>query len=338
MTQDRRDFIKSSAAITFLTVSKASAQGAQPRKIGIVHSTELSDEFKGCLLAGLKSQGWEEQPTNNKPINVPSPKNAAGQYGGTHGHTPLRNLVRGHVAGGGVHLIVAAGGGVSQASASDEIPNDAVPFVYLSGRSPAPPSSPTNGKYCGVILDTSAQYANAVNGWSGVTPAGVWLVQNFNSEMAAAEYNDWPSIVGSGNSNRFRFFEPRPNPVDNDENLFNQEADRLLASIAAGQILTGVVVSPDPFFRLKASQFKTAMARLKVPICYPFKDFSPSPPDILLPSGARLSSTTYTDSGTAYYRLGLRAAAVLDNASAASPIPTSSLKSEKWDGSMWAVV
>ena len=60
--QNRRDFIKTSTAISFFFVSKALAAPAPPRKIGLVHSTALNAEFEACFLAGLKSGGWESKP------------------------------------------------------------------------------------------------------------------------------------------------------------------------------------------------------------------------------------------------------------------------------------
>jgi hypothetical protein len=50
MTQNRRDLIKSSTAMTFLTVSNASTQAAN-RTVGIVHTTEISDQDMACFQA-----------------------------------------------------------------------------------------------------------------------------------------------------------------------------------------------------------------------------------------------------------------------------------------------
>src|SRR5262245_62959125 len=104
MTQNRRDFINSSIAVTLLTISKASAEGGQPRRIGIV-STGFNDEFEACFLQALKNNGWEKRPTTLKPIVVHGPINAP--YGGSTGHSELRKAVRTHVRGNGVHLVVA---------------------------------------------------------------------------------------------------------------------------------------------------------------------------------------------------------------------------------------
>jgi hypothetical protein len=56
MNQNRRDVMKSSIALTVLTVSKASAQTAAPRKIGLVTSTRLkrNDDPMDCFLKGLR--------------------------------------------------------------------------------------------------------------------------------------------------------------------------------------------------------------------------------------------------------------------------------------------
>jgi hypothetical protein len=72
-------------------------------------------------------------------------------------------------------------------------------------------------------------------------------------------------------------------------NAFRQEVSKLRSRTPKG-----VVVSPDPFFRLTApafaSEMKTGLGN--IPICYPFKDFPLSGTDFLLPRGAMLSSGT----------------------------------------------
>jgi|SRR5262245_43210437 hypothetical protein len=335
MTQNRRDFINSSIAVTLLTISKASAQGGQPRRIGIV-STGFNDEFEACFLQALKDDGWEKQPTSLRPIHVHGPINAA--YGGSTGHSALRNAVRAHVMTNGVHLIVAAGGNVTQASAWEELSNIKRPFVYLSGRlpqTPAPPPPP--GKYCGVVLNTSAQYSDAVKkfGRLGIDPSAVWLVQNRNSEAAFldGEYNDW--VLNIKNNNRFLFFDP---PLQaNNAAQYPSEVSKLRSSSPAPK---GIVVSPDSYFRLTADAFTNAMnsGSPRIPICYPFKDFNPSLPDFPLPNVATLSSANSSDQNNAYYQLGDRAADVLNNSTVANTIPSMQLDSKIWDGSAWAIV
>jgi hypothetical protein len=336
MTQNRRVFINSSIAMTLLTMSKASAQGGQPRRIGIV-STGFNDEFEACFLQALKDDGWERQPTSLRPIVVPNPINAP--YGGSSGHSGLRNAVRAHVTTNGAHLIVAAGGNITQASAWEELINIKRPFVYLSGRLPETPTPPPPpGKYCGVILNTSPQYADAVKKFVGlgIDPGAVWLVQNRNSEEAFldSEYKDW--VLKIGNTNRFLFFNPPPQ--ENKAAQYPSEVNKLRSSSPAPQ---GIVVSPDSYFRITAGAFTNAMNSIspRIPICYPFKDFvNPSSPDFLLPNGATLSSANSSDRNNAYYQLGGRAADVLNNSTVANPLPQTQLDSKIWDGSAWATI
>jgi hypothetical protein len=334
MTQNRRNFIKSSAAVTFLTVSKASAQ-AVTRTIGIFHSTQLDDEALNCFKAGLGLP--------NIFANIRNFGEAKGRYGGSHGHDELRGYLHGHP----VDLIVAAGGVASQMSASEELASVPIPFVYLSGRAPTQPSSTDNGKYCGVILNTSGQYSNALTNPNppsfanlGIAASDVWLIQNYNSDMTPGELADW-----GYNKYSFRFFEssspidnPNPNNPPAVQTAFANEWARF-ARLYSGMKPKGVIVSSDPYFRLTAHLFKAAMKNAlgnSIPISYPFKDFNPSSPDFLLPNGAILSSTTTTDPNTAYYKLGKQAAAALDGLSPGNPIPTNSIPSLKWDGSNWA--
>src|SRR5437660_350576 len=102
MRQNRRDFIKSSTAVTLLTVSSASAAPAT-RNVAIFHTTRVSDQELRCFQAGLGS-------SNNWHASLAKAGEAFGQYGGSHGHDVLRGFIRGKH----VHLIVAAGGVSSQ--------------------------------------------------------------------------------------------------------------------------------------------------------------------------------------------------------------------------------
>ena len=54
MSQNRREFIKSSTAVTLLTVSSASAAPAT-RNVAILHSTRVSDQDLRCFQARLGS-------------------------------------------------------------------------------------------------------------------------------------------------------------------------------------------------------------------------------------------------------------------------------------------
>jgi hypothetical protein len=337
MSHNRRDLIKSAIAVTLLGVSKASAQPARkPRRIGIVHSTELDDDSEACFLEGLRSQGWDKQ------IKLRDYE-AKGEYGGTHARDRLKKYIRLH---GKVDVIVVAGGVASRTAALEELATVQIPFVYLSGTAATPASSTANGKYCGVILDTFARYKGAIDELArqGADASKVFLVQNFNSLMTADEQTLWRTLIGATNRD-FRFFDPATTstpttPVDN-----NASAAALAGEVAKLKAMDpkGVVVSPDPFFRLNAGDFRDAMANLNtpsiVPVCYPFKDFMPfsSPRDILLPNGAQLSTSSSDGAEirkTAYYQLGLRAADVLDN-TVQTAIPTATMYSTKWDGSTW---
>jgi hypothetical protein len=339
MTKNRRDFIKTSAALTILTVSKAAAQGplaVLPRHIGIVHSTEFNTEFSNCFYQGLGAAGWAISPTGSqKPIDLPlptggaNPAQAEGQYGGSYGHGALEKLVRAHHRKG-VHLIVVAGGMASQLAAWGELMNVNVPFVYLAGRLAQTPAA-TDGKYCGVVLNNSARHQAALSKFNvspiSIDTSDVWLVQNANSDMSAAEWNDWQQNI---NGNRFLFFEGRS---DNDETQFANEAKKLNAHSPKG-----IVVSSDPFFRLKATEFVSGMRTgvgNSVTICYPFADFqlSTSSNDFVLPGGAALSSSdTSVIPNTAYYMLGKQAGTVLTNSNPGQPVPTAPISSVQWDG------
>jgi hypothetical protein len=331
MTQNRRDFIKSSTAVTLLTVSNASAEPAAQavnRKIGVFHTTKISDQEWGCFKAGLGSS-W--QPTKEGE--------AGGQYGGTHKHAVLASYIHKE----NVDVIVAAGGVTSRLAASEELAAIQVPFVYMAGMAPDPPdtaSSTTNGKYCGVILNVSRQYDTALtnNFFSmGIDKTDVLLIQNYNADMTPSELALWGYNYPS-----FRFFEAsvpidNPNPNNNTavQNGFNQEWARFQRLY---QKPKGVIVNPDPYFRLTAQAFKNALqiALPNIPVCYPFSDYGPfTLPEFLLPGAPILSSSSTTDTNNAYYVLGARTADVLNGLSSGVPIPPNKIDSMIWNGSGW---
>lgn len=355
MLRTRRNFL--SASIAVLTVTKAAAQRRPlappptPRRIGIVSTITFDLEFRACFLAGLAdNNGWQlASPT--KPIAFPTPfgghnpGEADGKYGGTHGHTVLRKLINDHTQGqGGIHLIVAAGGLTTQAAAFEELQGGLIPFVYLAGHFPpslplplpAGAKAPPPGLYCGVVLNISELHAGAADALAkkGATKAGIWLVENGNSDMAALECSDWQRDV---NNNCFFFFnDPKidnPDPSTARSTYLNE----VLKLKAQNPTPTGVVVSSDPYFRTTAPDFAFAMTTLMpgVPVCYPFADFSPSGSNILLTNAPVLSTPTATDANNAYFQLGKRAADVLNNSTDATPMPASKLTSKMWDGSKW---
>ena len=304
MNLDRRDFIKSSFAFTFFSVSKASAQA--PKMIGVVTSIRLQpngDEMQ-CFAAGLASLGWLTTGSGPKRVNVPAPKEALANYGGTHKLEKIKDAIRAH---GPMDLIAAAGGVASRRAASAVLSSPNKPYVYLSGTAPSLASQA--GKYCGVILNMATLYPAARVRLVG-TPADaedVWLVQNNNSMMTPAEVDDWQT--GFRDDRDFRFFEvptPQDNPVGNPATAFAQEAAKLAAKNPKG-----VIVSPDPFFRMEAQAFATAMgAALNVPVCYPFNDFPrrrpPSPPR----GGTSAGAGTAADHATARVTDGRRGGAL----------------------------
>jgi hypothetical protein len=157
-----------------------------------------------------------------------------------------------------------------------------------------------------------------------IDKANVCLVQNANSDMSAPEWDDWKAHI---NGNHFRFFD---NKADNQEADFTTEAGKL-------KLLNplGIVVSSDPFFRYKAVEFADAMRNVltnNIPVCYPFKEFPLYGSNFLLPYGAALSSATSTNPNTAYYKLGQQVGLVLNDQTAANPVPTTPIPSVQWDG------
>ena len=150
--------------------------------------------------------------------------------------------------------------------------------------------------------------------------------------MTPAETCAWRD--GFTSDRDFRFFEPAPGapppPPDNNASQFGTEVGKLTAKMA-GTNPTGVVVSPDAFFRMEKTAFTTAMTSgLNVPICYPFKDYSlrTTPvTDQLLKGGPVLSidpngANPNDVQQTAYYQFGYLAGQFLDSPSTLQPVKT----------------
>src|ERR1700730_5439885 len=126
--------------------------------------------------------------------------------------------------------------------------------------------------------------------------------------MTPAETIAWQS--GFRNDRDFRFFEPAPGapiPPNNDALQFGSEVAKLTTKMAG--TVSGVIVSPDAFFRIEKKSFADAMSSLNVPICYPFTDYHlrTNPPDPvtdqLLKGSAVLSNPNGANpQQTAYYR------------------------------------
>lgn len=342
MAQNRRDFLSGSIAV--FTVSKAGAEAAPPeppRRLGLVTSITFDPAFQVCFFAGLASLGWHRAPNPN--INLPTPPGgqnpgeAHGQYGtGPSGHAAIRNLI--HVHGNNIDLIVVAGGLTGQAAALEELqppvnPPD-IPFVYLAGHlPPAPPAETPPGKYCGAVMNISALYADSVNAM-GVNRDGIWLVENNNSDFSRPDANDWMAAI---NPNVRFFFDnpPLANPAPpNARNAYNSEITTKLQPNNP----TGVVVSPDPYFRSTAQDLADEMRTVlgnNIPIFYPFPDFLNrplrSPNDGLVLNVPKLSSAVAAEiPDTAYYQLGLVAGRVLSASTSANKIPPMRVLSRIW--------
>jgi hypothetical protein len=343
MAQSRRDFLSGSIAV--FTVSKAGAEAAPPgppRRIGLVTSITFDQVFQDCFFNGLAFLGWHRTPPNPNiilpmPPGGQNPGEAQGRYGtGPMGHAGIQNLIRVH--GNNVDLIVVAGGLTSQAAALEELqpavnPPD-IPFVYLAGHSPpAPPAATPPGKYCGAVMNISALYPGAVSALVGlgVNRDGVWLVENGNSDFSNLDCSDWLRDIGNDHCLLF-FADPHvDNPAPPDANIRN--AYRVEIAKLQAKHPTGVVVSPDPYFRstaqILADEMRNALGN--IPIFYPFSDFLRSANDRLVPNVPKLSSDVDVEiPNTAYYQLGLAAGRVLSSSTSANRIPPMQILSRIW--------
>jgi hypothetical protein len=329
MAGSRRDLMKATLAISVLSVYNARAQSGPDKVIGIIHTTWWDSEFDKCFKRGLSDSGWLPRvriPFLLKPVR--------GHYGGTYKHDELRKAIKDH---GNVDVIVAAGGGVAAAAAQDQILGKTPKFVFLVGHLPA--LSPYPSGAGGVVTNTPAQNPNRVQKLkeldASIDLTQVWLVQNFNSNFIDPEAAAW------GNQNVFRFFEGE----DNDPSKFDQYVQTL-----SRHNPSGLVVSSDPFFRMMAGSsglpgvpsFTQALASLKKPICYPFKEFFDAAPTDA--SGKKTCNwlgpslaIDFVDPGsnptptavalTAYYQLGQKVGAFFKD-----PLTVGVVR---WDGSNW---
>jgi hypothetical protein len=354
MKESRRGFVKTSIAFGTLIVTKAIAQPGSPaavskKKIGFLVSTKDRNKHDSAFIQALNADNWTN---SNMAVYY---RHADDDYAG------VKNLVLQHIANK-VDLIVAAGGlptAVAVASViNGNINNNkpASPFIYLIGRYPASNTGvdaaaadlfncPTTKKVGG--LDQAVPAQNGANfqllkskSGGGVTIDKVGLIVNDNNPITLPEIDAWINLTDPAD----------PTKSINSAFIYHLTANNqaqgmvgLLTTIrTASTQPNGIVVSSDAYLREVGNVDFDAQLRDTTAnsgghflgwVCYPYEEY------VLTSANSIWSETTpvlATDDPTyidaAYYKLGGKAAKILDQLVANQPL---NANVSTWNGSQW---
>jgi hypothetical protein len=368
MKESRRDFVKTSIAFWTLTVTKTIAQPGSPatttKTIGFLVSTKEKDKHDAAFQQALTDDNWTSNTYDFKPLS------ASDDYDVTNNNT-LKTLARLHitkvdliVAAGGLPTATAVAWAVTNYMPNSGEPSKPPPFVFLIGRYPQSNASVDQEaadlyncsrtyKVGGVDQAVPAQNgANfqqlkeaSKNSNNKVTLDNVGLIVNNNNPITPAEVDTWNKLQDPSDPSKrtnSNFIYPITYP-----NNQNQGISNLLASIEnAKPQPNGIVVSSDPYLREVGNKdFDAQLRDSTTPkkgghftgwVCYPYQEY-------VLASGQSMNSTTtpmlYTDDpnpkiykNTAYYQLGVAAAAILDQLKNNQPLNAGLTT---WDGTQW---
>jgi hypothetical protein len=289
-----------------------------PVKIGVMHTTALSDTLKEAFLAGLARPEGSYTPY--------WPPDNDGKYGHKKDGTPyqdMEDLARSYERMP-VDLIATSGGLISAVAAFNVLSHSArrIPVVSLIGRMPLLGEDGydeiTDSAIIRrvVVLDTSSKnfmrrdrlVAVFNTGPGQVSAATVGLMVNTNSTMWKGESEEWlteqtillkyPDLAGKKENDHAHF------------QAFFKQAKTLNPTIS------GIVVSSDPyFFRYRTKLINAASVKCDVKFNFPLLDFkfkdNGNPLDAWDPT--KHIADPAVSLATGYTTLGADASAVLDS-------------------------
>src|SRR5262245_8858776 len=205
MKGSRRDFIKTSTALSVITVTRAVAQ-ADPKKIALVVTTNKKDKHEAAMLRALSDYRWHPRH--------PDDKHANGKY------DKIKDDAKDVYDK--VDLIVAAGAlpaAIAVATVLKE-QKSSTPFIFLIGRYPQSASGDdadaadlfnSKNKAGGVDMNVPAQLENnfkQLRDDHGVSIDKVGLILNRSNPFSIPELTAWQGITGIPNQppNRFIYY------------------------------------------------------------------------------------------------------------------------------------
>jgi hypothetical protein len=292
-------------------------------KIAIVTSTEFGGSNHECFQAGLTfSLGGKPQPTILEPFS---------QSLGNYERPYLRQLVRSAANNNPrPDLIVAVGGLEMAQAAASELQEQDPKFIFLSndilegnpvalagGVNLNAPGADASRKTLLKTIDRNIQE------W------GMYLVVNNNSPIWRNDAKNWPL------SRIARFFEDVSNPSPEARDPFTPEFDKLEQRDPKP---VGLVISADPLFYYWRTSFTKAAEKLRIPVCYPFKDFvdvakgnKDNKDNIAYLDKPPLNnSSDKDDETTAYFQLGKQVGKFITDAEDVGVLT--------WNGSEWKLL
>jgi hypothetical protein len=338
MITNRRNFIRATAAMSLIGASQARAASGD-RWIGFVHSTALAPEWKQTFYAGLRSQGWEADPTrdvgSNTRLNILH-YDIGGKYtGGAFNNGDISNIgsavkdvvgtLPAATTSAGLKAIVTAGGIVAAKAAVTALTTigSSTPLVSVIGNLQTGIGTYANAE--GIYLDDASGGGSATNGnalrlndlktryglSSTAAQKQICLLYNGNSAMGATEKAYWTSTLVAGGLS-----------VDASNSSHNEKMDIENAFVQALKMQAqAILVSADPFFGHRIQEIVRVASKPKyqsLVMCYPLQDYASMErktgrnlhQDNFMARGPALASDfdnlgNVTDTNAVYYQLGV---------------------------------
>jgi hypothetical protein len=282
---NRRDFLRTSAALGVLGASDAQAQSPSqtPTWIILLQSTLIEPDLEEAFLAGLRSRGWEgdltRPPGRNKPVNIRQ-VHGLGKYGAGHPTSLLTAAQALQDQMPSKKLIVAVGGNVSAVAVNNvsfSTDFDTKVLALYGGANDVEQNVRARGINLGLPLPPDHSVpplqkivTNLHNPRQYNLPfSQLCLLYNGNSQIQ--QLREWDALTNrmgrsydaslthaSGENGRMQFATAIDNALDRTDDT----TDRAL------------VVTSDPFFTIRRAKIIRRLKRKKnVIACFPFQEY-----------------------------------------------------------------
>jgi hypothetical protein len=277
--------LKGSAALGVFASAEAVAANSDAW-IGFIHSANLRPEWERSFYGGLRSKGWEGDPTqaptgSNKRVNV-ARHDMGGRYNSSN-YTNISNAVTDLAGlpptGNPVRSMVSAGGIISAKAAIASLTGSSTPLAVAVG---LPNTNSTIGSYSnleGVYFDDGGTSSSGINdatrlhdltaryGFSTANQKMICLIYNVNSSMGSGQATAWNSTVN-------------PNALSVDASLGGTNAAMNIETAFAQALRLGaqaVMLSSDPYFTYNLQEIVHIVDRPRYKdliMCYPLQDYA----------------------------------------------------------------
>ena len=280
MASNRRNFLRTSAAVGFIgaSVAEASAAPGDFKWIAFLHSTTLDQKWEEAFHTGLRSHNFEGDPTqalNGNTRVIIKQIHGLGKYGFNH-KTDFQTAAQ-DIPGQtpNLQLVVAAGGNVAALAAASVTMN--VPILVLYGRKDNSIESKITGFNLGLsdVATDPPQLMKMVTYLSGpkynVTPGQMCLFYNANSAAFQDQLNDWATATRLAAPKQYDASQAGPNDAIN----FSDAISSALA-LTNSQAPRALVFTSDPFFTINRREIIQVLRHqdlTNLVVCFPFSEY-----------------------------------------------------------------